>query len=267
LSDLKLLYEASNTIEAQMLVDLLKQQGLAAHVHGANLTGAMGDLPMAGLVRLVIAPEDHARARAVIDAWEVSQPAQAPVESKAAPRFSGLYFLGLGILIGAAFGYAFFRVPISVSGIDHNHDGALDERWHYSASGAPVKYEADRNLDGKVDYVQQYDARGNVESATSDDDFNGSFESSHRYRNGNNEVSETDSDGNGIPDVRWIYENGVLATVEIILATSGRPIRVERFKLGVRVSADVDSDNDGRLDTRIVYTPLGEEESRSAIRP
>jgi Putative prokaryotic signal transducing protein len=267
LSDPKTLYEASNAVEAQMLVDLLKQQGFAAQVHGAHLSGAMGELPLGGLVRLVIAPEDHARARAVIDAWETSQPAQAPVEARAASRLSGLHFLGLGILIGAAFGYAFFRVPISVSGVDNNHDGALDERWHYSASGAPVKYEADRNLDGKVDYVQQYDARGNVESATSDDDFNGSFESSHRYRNGNNEVSETDSDGNGIPDVRWTYENGVLATVETILATSGRPVRIDRFKLGVRVSADVDTDNDGGLDTRILFSPTGAEQSRSAIRP
>jgi Putative prokaryotic signal transducing protein len=267
MSELKLLYEASNAIEAQMLVDLLKQQGFAAHVHGANLTGAMGDLPMAGLVRLVIAPEEHARARAVIDAWEASQPAQVHAESKAAPRIGRLHFLALGLLIGAALGYAFFRVPISVSGIDHNHDGALDERWHYSTGGVLMKYEADRNLDGKVDFIQQYDARGNIESATSDDDFNGSFESSHRYRHGNNEVSETDSDGNSIPDVRWTYENGVLATVETILATSGRPVRIERFKLGVRVSADVDTDNDGGLDTRVLFSPMGAEQSRSAIRP
>lgn len=265
MSDLKTLYEASNAVEAQMLVDLLKQQGFAAQVQGAHLPGAMGELPLGGLVRLVIAAEDHARARAVIDAWETSQPAQ--VEARAASRPGRLHFLGLGILVGAAFGCVFFRVPISVNGIDHNRDGALDERWHYSASGAPMKYEADRNLDGKVDYVQQYDTRGNVESATSDDDFNGSFESNHRYRNGNNEVSETDSDGNGIPDVRWTYGNGVLATVETILATSGRPVRIDRFKLGVHVSADVDADNDGGLDTRIVFSPLGVEQSRSATRP
>ena len=194
MSELKTLYEAANAVEAQMLVDLLKQRGLTAHVHGANLTGAMGDLPLTGLVRLVIATEDHARARDVIDTWETTQPAQTPVESKAASRLSGLHFMGLGILVGAAFGYAFFR------------------------------------------------------------------------RHGNNEVSETDSDGNGIPDVRLNYVNGVLATEEDILATSGRAFRVERFKLGVRISVDVDTDLDGRLDTHIVNSPLGVEERRSAIR-
>jgi hypothetical protein len=267
LSDLKTLYEASNALEAQMLLDLLKQQGLTAQVHGALLTGAMGDLPLAGLVRLVIAPEDHARARAVIDAWEASEPAQTPAKPKAASRWSGLHFTGLGILIGAAFSYAFFRVPLNVSGIDHNHDGVPDERWHLSASGAPATYEIDRNLDGKVDFVQRYDTHGNVESASSDDDFNGTFESHHRYSKGNIEVSETDSDGNGIPDVRSNYDNGVLTTVETILATSGRAVRIERFKLNVRVSEDVDTDGDGRLDTRIVYSRLGAEESRSAIQP
>ena len=70
MSELKTLYEAANAVEAQMLVDLLKQRGLTAHVHGANLTGAMGDLPLTGLVRLVIATEDHSRARDVIDTWE-----------------------------------------------------------------------------------------------------------------------------------------------------------------------------------------------------
>jgi hypothetical protein len=236
-------------------------------VHGAHLQGAIGELPMAGLVRLVIAPEDHASARAVIDAWETSQPAQAVAGPKAVPRLGRLHFLAFGILIGAAFGYAFFRVPISSDGRDYNYDRVLDERWSYSASGIPLKLEMDRNFDGKVDYIQQHDASGNAESATSDDDFNGTFESCHRYAKGNIEVSETDRDGNGIPDVRSNYENGVLATEETILATSGRAFRVERFKLGARISADVDTDSDGRLDTRIVYSPLGVEEGRSAIRP
>lgn len=162
------------------------------------------------------------------------------------------------------------RAPQSTLGRQVNPRRRLlhfDERWSYSASGIPLKLEMDRNLDGKVDYIQQHDASGNAESATSDDDFNGTFESRHRYTKGNIEVGETDRDGNGIPDVRSIYENGVLATEETILATSGRAFRVDRFKLGVRVSADVDTDSDGRLDTRIIFSPLGAEEGRSAIRP
>jgi len=83
---MKTLYEAANAIEAHMLVDLLKQEGLHAHIHGEHLQGAMGELPAAGLVRLVIDEADHARARTLIERWESLQPAE-PSEARPRPRF------------------------------------------------------------------------------------------------------------------------------------------------------------------------------------
>lgn len=47
-------YEAANAIEAQMLQDLLKQDGIATRIDGAFLQGAVGELQAGGLVRLVV---------------------------------------------------------------------------------------------------------------------------------------------------------------------------------------------------------------------
>lgn len=71
---MKTVYKAGNALEAQMLLDLLKQDGITAHIRGAHLQGAIGELPAAGLVRLEVLEDDHARAREVIDRWEAANP-------------------------------------------------------------------------------------------------------------------------------------------------------------------------------------------------
>ena len=258
------LYEAANAVEAHMLVDLLKQEGVEAHIRGAHLQGALGELPAAGLVRIEVAPEDHARGREVIDRWELKQPA-TETPARAPSRLAGARWFMVGLVVGASMAYAFFHAPLSVEGNDYNRDGVLDERWTYAPGGMTRKLELDRNFDKKIDHIAQYDARGHIESATSDDDFNGSFESSLRYRWGNVEMSESDIDGNGIPDVRWNFEHGMLKTIETIEALRGTPSRVESFKLSRRVSAEVDTDNDGKLDTLITYTTQGVEASTQPI--
>jgi len=73
---MRTLYQAGSAIEAHMLVDLLKQQGLSAEIHGEHLQGAIGELPAAGLVRLVVDEPDYAAAREVIERWETAQPAE-----------------------------------------------------------------------------------------------------------------------------------------------------------------------------------------------
>src|SRR5690606_18757888 len=56
---MKTLYQAANAVEAHMLADYLKQEGLSAHVLGEHLQGAVGELPAAGLVRLMIPDEQY----------------------------------------------------------------------------------------------------------------------------------------------------------------------------------------------------------------
>lgn len=83
---MKTLYQAANAVEAHMLVDFLKQEGInTAHIHGEHLQGAIGELPEAGLIRLVVDEEDYEVARAVIEQRETkipAEPAAAPTPQR-----------------------------------------------------------------------------------------------------------------------------------------------------------------------------------------
>ncbi len=242
-----------------MLQDLLRQEGIAARLDGAFLQGAMGGLPASGLVRLVIDDEaDFEKGRAIVERWEAAEPASAPT-LPTAKRSSGRLLAGLmGMLIGVSGTYAFLRSPVSVSGIDHNGDGVLDEQWTLSPSGATLGVRVDRNLDGKVDYVIHYDQRGHVETAEGDDDFDGKFESRYRFRYGNVSSSDTDTDGDGFPDMSSYFKHGILATTKYINPKTGLPLRIEQIHLGRVVSAEVDTDRNGMLDKRFTYSADGE---------
>lgn len=61
---MKLLHQPANAVEGHMLADLLRQQGIASTLLGEHLQGAIGELPAAGLVRLMVAEEDHETTRA-----------------------------------------------------------------------------------------------------------------------------------------------------------------------------------------------------------
>lgn len=263
---MKTLYEAANAAEAHMLADLLRQQGIAAEIHGEHLQGAVGGLPALGLVRLVVDEHDFPRARAAIDQWESAETAQAPAVAAPAPRYRGFKGFVLGLALGIGGMYGAYRAPATVDGTDHNRDGLLDEKWTYALSGRPSMLEIDRNLDRKVDHIVHYDLRGQPQSSESDDDFDGVFETKSRYRDGNVVSSEADTDGDRYPDLRSHFQDGVLETVEYIKPSTGRPLRVEHFKLGKLQFAEVDTDEDGRLDTRLVYNPLGEVSARQPAR-
>ena len=254
---MKTLYQAANAVEAHMLLDLLKQEGISGHIFGEHLQGAIGELPANGLVRLVVDEGDYASARTVIDRWAIKNPPEA---NQAVVQAKSRGWLGLLIsfAVGVVGCYAFFRAPATTDGIDFNRDGVLDEKWTFSASGTILKSEVDRNLDGRVDYVTTFDKRGQLQSAEADDNFDGVFETHIGFRDGNTEWYEVDTDGDGYPDLRTNYESGVMVSTEYISPISGKPLRVEFFRLGVMFKANVDTDKDGVLDTTQNYSRLGE---------
>jgi Putative prokaryotic signal transducing protein len=261
---MKTLYEAANAIEAHMILDLLKQEGVLAQIHGEHLLGAMGGLPAGGLVRLVVDEQDYVQGRTLIKRWEAEQPKErAQKIEKTKPKT--LYGFIAGLVLGVSCSYAYFRVPVSTDGVDHDRNGVLDEKWTFSASRIILKTEIDRNLDGKIDYIAHYDERGQIESAEADDNFDGVFETRQHFRRGNIVVSETDTDGDGYPDLRSYYENGVWTKTEYLNPLNSLPLRVEYFKLGKLTMAEMDTNRDGKLDTRYLYTPLGEVASTVAM--
>lgn len=261
---MKTLYEASNAIEAHMLVDLLKQEGLTAHIRGEHLQGAVGEIQASGLVRLEIDESEFAQARDFIDRWDATQPAES-TNSAVQKKSSRIFWMFLGIIVGFGSCYAIYRMPTITNGIDHNGDGILDEKWIESVSGAGVRYEADRNLDGKVDVIGQYNKRGAMESTESDDDFDNAFETKTQYKDGNLSESDVDTDADGFHDLVIHDTHGIPLSQEYVSPINGKILKIDHFKLGKLVSAEVDTNQDGTLDTRHTYDHLGELKSSEKI--
>ncbi len=129
-----------------------------------------------------------------------------------------------------------------------------------------VMQEADRNLDGKVDYVARFSRDGTIELADADDDFDGTFESTTRYRLGNPQYVETDTDGDGFRDFRSTYENGVLVFNEYLFPSTGLPEKIEYLTLGKVTHSETDIDRDGKMDKRSTYNGLGDVIATDDIR-
>jgi len=250
-------FEPANALEGHMLQDLLKQRGISSRVDGAQLQGAVGEIPVTGFVRVVVEDADYRAARAVIEEWEsanVSEPIPVPPDRTTKGFVAGL----MGLAIGIAGTYAFLRAPASLDAIDNNDDGKLDEHLSYSPLGVLLKSDLDRNFDGKVDLVQRFDRRGRIDSTESDDDFNGSFESRWYYRGSQIYLGEIDTDGDSAIDLRTRFDDGVAVSVEYLRPGSTSPVRVEYFHLGKLTTAEIDTNRDGRLDTRRTYSDVAE---------
>jgi hypothetical protein len=98
---MKTVFESSLAVDAHMVLHLLQQGGLQGQVLGDFLPGGAGDLPAAGLVRVVVADEHEAEARNLIADWERSQPPDViPTVPKVSRRSTGITF-AVGALTGA----------------------------------------------------------------------------------------------------------------------------------------------------------------------
>lgn len=254
---MKTLYRPSDGIEAQLLVDLLESEGIDARIEGEYLQGGIGELPAGGLVRLTVDEADHARAREVIEHWEASRAHSTPTLKSPPRKLSSAYLVFLtGLAIGIGGSFLYFQSPTDVSGIDYNDDGLFDERTTYSPAGLALKTETDRNLDGKVDAIFRYDRRGLIKTSEADDDFDGTMETRLKYWRGNVETADADTDGDGRIDLRTRFVHGVVESVEYLDPASGQPRRVEHFHLGKLTRVEIDTNDDGQLDTREHYDSL-----------
>ena len=67
-------YEPSSAVQAHLLQDVLRQHGIASHVQGEHLQGAIGELPAGSLVRLLVDDADYGAARRALEDWERAEP-------------------------------------------------------------------------------------------------------------------------------------------------------------------------------------------------
>ena len=63
-------YHASNQFNAQLVVDLLRSEGIDARIHGAYLAGAAGELPLGGLIQVMVADAEADGASAIVAQWD-----------------------------------------------------------------------------------------------------------------------------------------------------------------------------------------------------
>lgn len=62
-------YDAANALDAQLVHDLLRDAGFEAHIFGAGLAGAVGELPPDGLVQVWVDDAGADAARQVVHDW------------------------------------------------------------------------------------------------------------------------------------------------------------------------------------------------------
>ena len=276
-------YEPSSAIQAHLLQDVLRQHGIASHVQGEHLHGAIGELPAGSLVRLLVDEADYAAARRALDDWEQAEPmdedelaskdrsaqaAAAPDQTThARPRLQPLWWALGGAGCALLLQWGLTGLPVRSDSTDYNGDGVADEQVKMNALGNALQMTSDRNFDGKIDLRQEFDRTGKPLSAEADDDFNGTMETRWRYRQGNLEQTEVDTDGDGYPDLRSYYDYGVLQRTVYIHRNTGKPVRVEHYRLGKLQRVQLDTNTDGALDTEQLYDSNGQMSAQRAYSP
>jgi hypothetical protein len=63
----KIVYQAENIIDANLVKNALEQEGISAFVSGQYLTGAAGELPPIALVNVMVAAIEWPRARLIAE--------------------------------------------------------------------------------------------------------------------------------------------------------------------------------------------------------
>ncbi|WP_017937242.1 DUF2007 domain-containing protein [Zestomonas thermotolerans] len=68
------IYEPQDLLEAEMLLGMLASEGIEAYLAGRHLLGAIGEVPVHGLLGLLVDDREAERARQLISAYNAAQP-------------------------------------------------------------------------------------------------------------------------------------------------------------------------------------------------
>ena len=253
---MKTVYEASNSIEAHMILNLLEQAGIFGRIDGEFLQGGMGELPASGIMRVQVEEQDYSSAEKIISEWE----AEDSVQTEANPPSRNATILAAiaGFIVGVVLMILFYQTPITDRGTDYTGNGTYEEIWHYSASGRPSKVEVDRNRDAVMDLIYKYDRSGLPKTASADNDFDGVFDELTEFHNGNPITTKVDGDGDKFFEYVIEYKYGVSDVATWIDPMSLKVRKKQVYDGNNLVSAELDSNGDGVLDTVIEYDSIEE---------
>ena len=257
-----LAYEASDNLEAHMILNLFEQSGIKGRIDGEYLQGGVGELQPAGFIRVLVPKENFEEARAIITDWDSQSPEvkQTDSQSSKPSKSSNIRAMMVSFFSGILIMAIYFNTPIEIDGIDYNGDGILDEKWtivNYRMS----KTELDSNLDGDTDIILHYDRLGILLTSESDENFDGIFETEYYYKNGNAIWSKSDTTGDGYKDYRSNFKFGLLDKVSFFNPDSNQTIKLQHYTMSKLTSAEMDTNGDGKLDTQIKYDSIEEVES------
>ena len=70
---MKTVLHALDALEANMIKGLLESEGITCSILGEYLQGAIGELPVNGLIRVVVNEEDYEAASTIIESWRVAK--------------------------------------------------------------------------------------------------------------------------------------------------------------------------------------------------
>ncbi|CAD5106861.1 putative signal transducing protein [Zestomonas carbonaria] len=68
------IYDPQDLLEAEMLRNMLASEGIEAHLTGGHLLGAIGEVPVHGLLGLLVENHQAEQARQLIAAYNAAQP-------------------------------------------------------------------------------------------------------------------------------------------------------------------------------------------------
>ena len=67
-------YEPVDLFQAELLFGMLRNEGISAHLVGADLVGGMGELPALGLLRLMVPDQQAEKAQQMIEHYLSATP-------------------------------------------------------------------------------------------------------------------------------------------------------------------------------------------------
>lgn len=103
---MKLVYEAANSLEGHMVLNLLVQVDLSARIDGEYLQGGIGELQAFGAIRIMVEEDDYIAAKEIVQDWDAKQVGKEPpvdVVNKSKSVFVTVILLAIGIAAASIF--------------------------------------------------------------------------------------------------------------------------------------------------------------------
>ena len=249
---MKKILDVKNSADAHLVVEALRQEGIAASVQGE--WGSVGEGPSVWIEN----DADAERANALVAETTIKdRPAPTPVPGRQVAVYVGGLLLAmlLGVVIGAVFNG---RVPetqeaMSPQSWDANGDGRPDNWASYDTAGRLVESSEDRNLDGIPDSWVTYDPPGVLAGIRDDQDFDGREDSWVVYEKGVPVWYTADNDRNGVVDEWGRFENG--SQVERNWSFSNDRIADRRaiYRVGRKIREEYDRNRDGVVEETVLF--------------